>query len=112
RTAAGMGFGVLNVVAAPGWLAVAASVLLLDLVSYGWHRANHAFGLLWRFHRVHHSDVTFTVSTALRFHPGELLLSLPVRLLAVFALGVPVAAVLVFELAFTLANLLEHVDVD
>ena len=103
--------GLLASTALPAWAGIGVSVLFLDLVSWGWHRANHRVSFLWRFHGVHHSDPTFTVSTALRFHPGELLLSLPLRLAAVIALGVPVAGVLVFEIAFTLANLIEHGDV-
>ena len=67
--------------------------------------------MLWRFHQVHHSDPTFTVSTGIRFHPGELLLSLPLRLAAVVLLGASVGAVLVFEALFTVANLLEHGDI-
>src|SRR5262249_3599249 len=53
-----------------------------------------------------------TVSTALRFHPGELVLSLPLRLLAVAALGAPVAAIVAFEGLFAVANLVEHGDID
>jgi sterol desaturase/sphingolipid hydroxylase (fatty acid hydroxylase superfamily) len=63
---------------------------------------------LWRFHQVHHSDTTFTVSTGVRFHPGELLLSLPVRLGAVLIIGAPPAAIIIFEVIFTVANLIEH----
>jgi sterol desaturase/sphingolipid hydroxylase (fatty acid hydroxylase superfamily) len=58
------------------------------------------------------SHPAFTVSTGLRFHPGELLASLPVRLAAVVALGAPVEAVLAFEVLFTIANLVEHGDID
>ena len=90
---------------------VPATVLALDLVSYGWHRANHRVPVLWRFHQVHHSDPTFTVSTGLRFHPGELMLSLPVRIAAVVAIGASAAGVIVFEALFTLANLVEHGDI-
>ena len=90
---------------------IPATVLALDLVSYGWHRANHRVPVLWRFHQVHHSDPTFTVSTGLRFHPGELVLSLPVRIAAVVALGASAAGVIVFEALFTLANLVEHGDI-
>jgi sterol desaturase/sphingolipid hydroxylase (fatty acid hydroxylase superfamily) len=104
--------GLLNVLAAPAWLAALVTMLGLDLVSYAWHRANHAVPFLWRLHRVHHSDRRFSVSTGVRFHPGELVLSLPLRLLAVVAIGAPVAAVLAFEALFTLANLLEHGDID
>jgi len=106
------GFGLLNVSAAHAWLAILVSILSLDLVSYGWHRANHAIPFLWRFHQVHHSDTAFTASTGLRFHPGELLLSLPLRLLAVAALGVPVVGVIVFEVYFAFQNMFEHGNID
>ena len=104
--------GLLNWVTAPRWVSLVATIVLLDLVSYGWHRANHRIGALWRFHQVHHSDPTFTTSTGVRFHPGELLLSLPVRLGTVVLLGAPAVAVLAFEVAFTFANLIEHGDID
>jgi sterol desaturase/sphingolipid hydroxylase (fatty acid hydroxylase superfamily) len=104
--------GLLHRTAAPTWLAMVGTVVVLDLVSYGWHRANHRLEVLWRFHQVHHSDPTFTASTGLRFHPAELLLSLPIRLGAVILLGAPAVAVLAFEAVFTLANLVEHGDID
>ena len=112
RWAAGAGFGALRAVAVPRWLAIATTLVTLDVVSYGWHRANHRLPFLWRFHQVHHSDQTFTASTGVRFHPGELLLSLPVRLGAVALIGAAVEAVVVFEVVFTVANLLEHSDID
>ncbi len=100
--------GLLNNVAAPAWVSALLGVLVLDFVSYVWHRANHGVPLLWRFHQVHHSDLSFTVSTAVRFHPGELLLSLPIRLVAVVLIGAPAMAVVVFEVIFAFANLFEH----
>ena len=106
------GFGALNAAGAPLWPAIPATVLGLDLVSYAWHRANHVIPFLWRFHRAHHSDRTFTVTTALRFHPGELLMALPLRLFAIIALGVPIVGVISFELVFAFANLFEHGDID
>ena len=112
RWAAQSGVGALNVTAAPLWLAIPTTVIGLDFVSYVWHRANHVVRALWRLHRVHHSDLTFTASTALRFHPGELLLSLPLRLLAVALLGAPAIAVVAFEALFAVANLIEHGDID
>jgi sterol desaturase/sphingolipid hydroxylase (fatty acid hydroxylase superfamily) len=110
--AARRGLGLANALAAPWWVAMPVGVLGLDFASYFWHRANHEVAALWRFHRVHHSDPSFTVSTGLRFHPGELLLSLPVRLLAVVLLGAPAAGVLAFEAVFAFANLIEHGDID
>jgi sterol desaturase/sphingolipid hydroxylase (fatty acid hydroxylase superfamily) len=105
------GFGILNQAAASLWIAIPVTVVVLDLVSYGWHWANHHVAVLWRLHQVHHSDPTFTVSTGVRFHPGELLLSLPFRLAAVVLIGAPLLAVLAFEIAFTFANLTEHGDI-
>jgi sterol desaturase/sphingolipid hydroxylase (fatty acid hydroxylase superfamily) len=104
--------GLFNWVVTPIWIALPASVLFLDLVSYAWHRANHVVPFLWRWHQVHHSDPSFTVSTSLRFHPGELVLSLPLRLFAVVLLGVPLPAVVVFEVVFTLTNSIEHGDIN
>ena len=110
--ASARGIGALTWAGSPGWLAAGIGVIALDAVSYGWHRANHSIPLLWRFHRVHHADTSFHVTTALRFHPGELLLALPVRLAAIALLGVPAAGVLLFELIFGAANLLEHGNFD
>ncbi|MGH7287428.1 MAG: sterol desaturase family protein [Myxococcota bacterium] len=110
--AADRGLGLLTWVGAGPWVAVGAGILGLDAVSYLWHRANHQVPLLWRFHQVHHADASFHVTTALRFHPGELLLALPVRLAAVVLLGVPPEGVLVFEMIFGVANLLEHGNFD
>lgn len=105
------GFGLLRHLAVAPGPAIALSVLVLDGVSYGWHRANHVIPLLWRFHQVHHSDATFTATTALRFHPGEVLLSLPLRLAVVALVGVPVAAIALFELVFAIANFVEHANI-
>jgi sterol desaturase/sphingolipid hydroxylase (fatty acid hydroxylase superfamily) len=110
--ASGAGIGLLNQGAVSPWVAIPVSVVGMDLVSYFWHRANHLVPLLWRFHQAHHSDPQYTVTTALRFHPGELLLALPVRLLAVAFLGVPVVGVIVFEVVFAFANFWEHGNID
>lgn len=106
------GIGLLGRTGSNGWLAIALGVLVLDAVSYAWHRANHHVALLWRFHQVHHADASFHVGTGLRFHPGELLLALPVRLAVILLLGVPAAGVLVFELVFGVANLVEHANLE
>jgi sterol desaturase/sphingolipid hydroxylase (fatty acid hydroxylase superfamily) len=102
------GFGLTNMF---GWsqeLRVGVAILVLDLVAYVWHRLNHRLPILWRFHAVHHSDRVFDVSTALRFHPGELLISLVVRLLIVGAIGLPVIGILAFEIMYGFFNFLEH----
>lgn len=108
--AADTGFGALQMFDAPLWTAVLISVITLDLVSWMWHLANHHVPWLWRLHRVHHADRAFQVTTALRFHPGELLLSLPVRLAAIALIGIPVEGVLIFEIVFGAMNLFVHAN--
>jgi hypothetical protein len=72
-------------------------VLLLDAWMYAWHRANHALPFLWRFHRMHHSDPTVDVTTALRFHCGEIVLSSLLRLAVVPLLGLELWQVILYE---------------
>jgi len=92
------------------YIQVVFTVFVLDLVAYLWHRANHAWSLLWRFHAVHHSDNHFDASTAVRFHLVELLISLGIRLAVVFILGLPVLGLIVFEVIYGFFNLLVHSD--
>ncbi len=105
------GIGLLRVVALPGWLATALAVLLLDYTLWHWHRWNHRVALLWRFHLVHHSDRDLDASTALRFHFGEMALSVPFRAAQVVLIGAgPFAlwlwtAVLVGSVLFHHSNL-------
>lgn len=106
------GFGLLNQGVESAWLAVPAGVIGMDLVAYFWHRTNHRVAILWRFHQIHHSDPDYTVTTALRFHPGELLLALPVRLLMIALFGLPVVAVIVFEVIFAFSNFFEHGNIN
>ena len=96
----------------PAWLAIAFAIVMLDGVSWLWHRANHRIPWLWRWHRIHHADRAFQVTTALRCHPGELLLALPVRLVAIALLGLTPAGVIAFELCFGVMNLLVRGNVD
>ncbi len=108
RYSVSRGLGLFPRFGAPPWVATAGTILALDLVLWGWHLANHRLAWLWRFHRVHHSDVDFDITTSLRFHTGELLLSLPLRLATVFLLGAPLAGILVFEIVFGLFNMFVH----
>ncbi len=100
--------GLFNAVAAPAGLALAASVVALDLVIYGQHVAMHRVPALWRLHRMHHTDLDVDFTTALRFHPGEIVLSVLVKAAAVVALGAPVAAVIAFEAILNGAAMFNH----
>jgi len=102
------GFGVLHWLAAPAAIAWTAGLLLLDYTMYLWHRLNHRVPVLWRFHLVHHTDLDLDVSTALRFHAAELLLSCGWRAAQVAAIGPPIALVPVFEMVFEAATAFHH----
>jgi sterol desaturase/sphingolipid hydroxylase (fatty acid hydroxylase superfamily) len=93
---------------AAGWI---GAFLLLDLSFYYWHRANHRWPLLWRFHNVHHVDPDLDVSTALRFHFGEVLLSAGFRAVQVLLIGPPVAAYMAYEVVFQANTLFHHSNV-
>jgi sterol desaturase/sphingolipid hydroxylase (fatty acid hydroxylase superfamily) len=90
-------WGLLNQLAMPFWLKVACGVLLLDLAVYMQHVLHHAIPVLWRLHMVHHADIDFDMTTGLRFHPVEIVVSMAVKLATVAALGAPSPAVLIFE---------------
>src|SRR5437773_390593 len=80
--------GLLNWVALPGWAACIATFLLMDYAYWWWHWANHMVPLFWRFHNVHHTDLDLDVSTAARFHFGEMLFSIAFLSLAVVLFGI------------------------
>ena len=109
--AADQGWGLLNVLEAPDSLAFVVSLLVLDLAIYLQHVMFHAVPALWRVHRVHHADLEFDVTTGLRFHPVEILLSMGVKLAAVVALGPPAIAVLVFEVLLNASAMFNHSNV-
>ena len=105
------GWGLLNALAIPGWLKVAAAVAALDLVIYLQHVMFHAVPALWRLHRMHHADLDIDVTTGARFHPVEILLSMLVKLAAVAALGAPALAVLAFEVLLNATAMFNHSNV-
>jgi sterol desaturase/sphingolipid hydroxylase (fatty acid hydroxylase superfamily) len=105
------GWGLLNAPDLPFWPALILALLLLDLIIYLQHRLFHAVPLLWRLHRVHHADTEFDVTTALRFHPLEMLVSMAIKLAAIAALGPPALAVLVFEIVLNGAAMFNHANV-
>ena len=105
------GWGLLNAFPLPGWLALAAAFVALDLAIYLQHVLFHAVPALWRLHRMHHADLEFDASTGLRFHPLEILISMALKIAIVTALGAPPAAVLVFELVLNATSIFTHGNV-
>ncbi len=109
--AAERGWGLLNNVDLTPVVAIVASVLVLDLVIYLQHVMFHAVPALWRLHMVHHADVDFDVTTGLRFHPVEIVLSMVIKLAAVAVLGPPAVAVLIFEVVLNATAMFNHGNV-
>lgn len=104
-------WGLFHWLHAPFWLACLASLLLLDLAIYTQHVVFHKVPILWRLHRMHHTDLDFDVTTALRFHPLEIALSMLIKLAAVVALGAPPVAVLLFEVILNATAMFNHGNV-
>ena len=100
--------GVLALLGVPDWARMVAVVAFLDFMLYVWHLLNHEMPLLWRFHRVHHSDLNMDVSTATRFHIGELAVSAVIKLGLVFFLGVTLTELLVFEILLVASAQFQH----
>jgi len=102
------GWGLLGLITLPSWLAFAVALLILDLVIYLQHVLFHAVPLLWRLHRVHHTDVAFDVTTGVRFHPVEIVLSMLIKYAAIAALGPSIAVVFVFEVLLNTTSMFNH----
>ena len=100
------GFGLLHAIRTPAWAAILAAVIALDLAIYLQHVLFHAVPVLWRFHRMHHADLEFDVTTGVRFHPIEMLLSMGIKLAVTAVLGAPPAAVPLFEVLLNVTSIL------
>src|SRR6056297_1310668 len=108
--AAQQGFGLFHVAALPGWAAFLLTILLLDLLIYWQHRLLHTVPFLARIHRMHHTDRDIDTTTALRFHPLEIVLSLIIKSAAAWLLGAPAMAVLVFEIILNGTAMFNHAN--
>jgi sterol desaturase/sphingolipid hydroxylase (fatty acid hydroxylase superfamily) len=104
-------WGIFNLLKLPLWFEVALAVILLDVVIYFQHRLFHAVPILWKSHRMHHTDIDFDVSTGGRFHPIEIILSTLIKLSAVFLLGASAIAVIFFEILLNATALFNHGNV-
>jgi sterol desaturase/sphingolipid hydroxylase (fatty acid hydroxylase superfamily) len=100
--------GILSMLKAPSWIKILFTVVFMDFLLYVWHLLNHEVPLLWRFHRVHHSDLNMDVSTATRFHMGELGISAIIRICIIFFMGSSYLGILIFESAVLLFTQFHH----
>ncbi|MFT6773201.1 MAG: sterol desaturase/sphingolipid hydroxylase (fatty acid hydroxylase superfamily) [Paracoccaceae bacterium] len=105
------GIGLLNRIGLPVWAGFALGLLALDFGEYARHALLHRFGALWRLHRVHHSDEHLDASSALRFHPLEIMSEAAVQAGIILALGIPAYAVLVFLSVSLVFNVWEHANI-
>lgn len=103
-----MGWGLFNTLDWPLWLEVVLAILILDLAIWAQHLVTHKVPILWRFHRVHHADRDFDVTTALRFHPVEILASMMLKIGLVYLLGPAALAVLLFEIILNSTAMFNH----
>jgi sterol desaturase/sphingolipid hydroxylase (fatty acid hydroxylase superfamily) len=100
--------GLLNWLAIPKWAQIIATFLLMDYAYWWWHWVNHMVPLFWRFHNVHHTDLDMDVSTAARFHFGEMFFSIGFLSAAVMAFGIGPMMLLIFFVTFEAATLFQH----
>ena len=109
--AEGRGWGLLHQPDVPAWAAMAAGIVLLDLAIYLQHVMFHAVPALWRLHRMHHADLDIDFTTGARFHPVEIVLSMLIKFAVIAALGVPAAAVVLFEVLLNATSMFNHGNV-
>jgi sterol desaturase/sphingolipid hydroxylase (fatty acid hydroxylase superfamily) len=105
------GWGIFNYYEVPFWVAVVASVVVMDFIIYLQHVMVHAVPALWRLHRMHHADLDFDVTTGARFHPLEIILSMLIKFATIAVLGPPVLAVVIFEVVLNATAMFNHGNV-
>lgn len=105
------GLGLFNLLNWPFWLEIALAVLILDFVIWAQHLITHKVPFLWRLHRVHHADVDMDVTTAIRFHPIEIALSMLIKIGVVLVLGPAALAVVVFEIILNGTAMFNHANI-
>lgn len=105
------GWGLLNAIDLPLWLGIILTVLIFDLAIWAQHLITHKIPLLWRFHRVHHADRDIDVTTAIRFHPVEIALSMLLKIGLVYLLGPPAIGIIVFEIILNGTAMFNHANI-
>jgi sterol desaturase/sphingolipid hydroxylase (fatty acid hydroxylase superfamily) len=103
--------GIINRLDLSGPVRTAVVFILFDIWMYLWHMANHRSAFLWRFHRAHHADTEMDSTTALRFHPGELVISAFVRLPVIILIGMSFSELVFFEIMLNISTLFHHSNI-
>lgn len=110
--AANQHYGLLNQWPVPEWLSIIVTLLVLDFAIYGQHIVSHKWPLLWRLHQVHHTDLEFDATTALRFHPLEIMISMLYKVLCIVLIGANPWAVIIFEIILNGAATFNHSNIN
>lgn len=105
------GWGLMNWLHFPQPLSLLLTVLILDFVIYLQHRFFHLIPHFWRFHRIHHTDLDFDVSTGIRFHPIEIMVSLIIKMIAIVLIGADPWGTVVFEIVLNASSLFNHANI-
>lgn len=108
--ASARGVGLFNIIEAPVWLEYLLAILILDFVIWAQHLITHKVPILWRLHRVHHADRDVDVTTAVRFHPVEIALSMILKIGVVYLLGPAALAVILFEIMLNGTAMFNHAN--
>ena len=109
--ASAQGWGLFNWLSWPAWLEVILAILILDFAIWLQHLITHKVPILWRLHRVHHADVDMDVTTAIRFHPVEIALSMVLKIGLVYLLGPAALAVVLFEIMLNGTAMFNHANI-
>ncbi|AKI02323.1 sterol desaturase [Hoeflea sp. IMCC20628] len=105
------GIGLFPLLGLPLWLVAILAFVILDFSVWLEHVVSHKWPWLWRIHRMHHADTGFDLTTALRFHPLEIVLSMVWKAAVIIALGAPPVAVLIFEIVLNGAAMFNHANI-
>ncbi len=103
--------GVFNYFHLPTILNVTLSIVMLDLIIYGQHVVFHKFNILWQLHKVHHVDLDLDLTTGLRFHPIEIVISLFIKASAVLVIGAPILAIILFQVILNITAMFNHSNI-
>jgi len=101
-------WGLFNAMDMPFWLGVVLSIIILDFIIYLQHVMFHAVPTLWRLHMMHHADLDYDLTTGIRFHPIEILISMVIKFSAIVVLGTPAVAVILFEIILNGMAMFNH----
>lgn len=102
--------GLFNIINFPIWIEIILTVIILDLIIWGQHFLSHKIPFMWRFHRMHHTDRDLDVTTAVRFHPFEIIFSMFIKITSIYILGASAIAVIIFEIMLNGMAMFNHAN--